>query len=335
MEGQDAPIAPEATPNEPVAPAAPAPNEAPASPTPEAPAAQPQATPTPAVPTTPGGVPKGTAPGDIDTDALLDALEAEAKAEEEAAAAQPPADPVEPPASPEPPVTPPAEEPKPGEEPAAAVLPDEPIDINNVETYFTTPEVPEYGIKPVGELRDPEPGESANDYFKQVTMPAIVQTVQNVAGFAQRNNDLSEQHATQAQEKQFAERMEGWGKEIESLNTRGIIKDIEKDANGAILPDSAGGKVVGDVLKFMKTYNEDPKNKDSQITSFAHGYVTWKNESDTAAAAAARGEKQQTRAEKARALSGGGNGRKGAPKAPTHVVRGQKATDLDFDELLG
>lgn len=322
-----------------------APAPAPADPTPAPAPADPTPAPAPAPTDSNPTIQPGQSPTDLDFDTLLDDIDKEIEEED---GTQPPADPNAPdpnnptPPAPADPNAPPADDPTknpdgtpkdpqptPGE--PAPLDPTQPVDIDDVERYFSAPEIPELGIKPIGELRNPEAGETANDYFKNVTMPAIMQTVKNMTGFAQHNEQVAQRGEQDAQIQRDQEMVS----EIDALIASKAMPAYTKSANGQVDPKSEGGKVIGEVLKLMSEHNSDAKNK--AITSFDHGYRALYLPAQEAARKEAEKTAGQQRRSGANAVLNGG-GRSGGSPAPNgqpqHIRKGQSVTDLDFDNLV-
>lgn len=267
---------------------------------------------------------------EIDFEQALDDLANEL--EEEGAQPKDPENPEEPENSenPEAPKDPEAPE-QPKEEPAKPTD-DDPfaqVDYKDVSSLISLPEDPEYNIKPLGEIRNPNPGETAQDYFTTVTAPAVAQLVQNMTGAATRNVDRMHAQAQQAE----VERMQSWGVQIQDLEKRGYLKGVGRNGN-VIDPQSEGGQQIGKVLEYIKEHNSKPENQNDQITSFKHGFLQWSRDQQEQQKTDTRQQNNQRRRNNAALLGGGGNGN-GAPKnAAPRIRKGQAVTDLDFESLL-
>lgn len=306
----------------------------------------PNPNPAPAAPAPNGDahIQPGQAPTDLDIDAALSEIDAELEAEkaeeerlkqEEEAKnnPQPNADPNKPAVDPNKPAENPDD--KKNEPPVNETFDaTKPVDLNNAEAYFTA-NVPELGIAPIPEIRNPEQGETAADYYKNVTLPAIVQTVRNMTGFAQHNSQLE----TQAQAQEQVQRDLATVAEIDKLIDGKMMPAYTKDASGAVDPNSEGGKVIGEVMQMIAKHNADPANAANKITSFDHGFRALYQPAQAEAAkeqAKKDAENKRSAANGALGANRGGNGANGAPRVGTqHIRKGQSITSLDFDDILG
>jgi hypothetical protein len=273
----------------------------------------------------------GQSPTDLDFDAMLEEIDAELDADKPAdeEEEQPPADEEE-----EKPADEEEEKPKEEEEekpPVEGADLNTVVDIADVEQYFAAQPDPRYGIEPVGEVRNPEPGESAADYFKNVTMPATIQAVKNMTGFAQRNADIESQQGAE----QIVARDAAWVNEFDALIKSNAMPAYAKDADGRVDPASEGGKVIGEVMQLMSEHNQ--KNPDRQITSVDHAFrALYQPAQEKAAAEAAKQAQQQRRSGANSVLNGRPGGATNAnAKGPQSIRKGQSVTDIDYESLLG
>lgn len=333
--GAPAPIAPDAGAPAPVADPAPAP--APADPTP-APAPAPAPAPTPGNPT----IQPGQSPTDLDLETLLNDAEAEANGAQPPAdpnqpdpnaPPQPPADPNAPPVDPNAPPAADPNAPDPNAPPATPPPANEPIDYSVVDNHFNVEADEEFGIAPIGDLRNPEAGETAQDYFKAVTLPAVMQVVKNMGGMAQRNLAIEQRGI----EDQSNQRQQAWKGEIDALIGSKAIPAYTLDAQGSVDPNSEGGKIIAQTFQLMNEHNAKPENANRKITSFDHGYRALTQP------AIAQAEKDAANAaanDKRRGANGVLNSKPGTapgrqPGTPQHIRKGQSPTDLDMEQLLG
>lgn len=329
------------------APAAPAPEGgAPAGgdPTPPAdPGQQPAAPVDPQAPADPTIQP-GQSPTDLDFEAMLDEIDNELAEEDgqqpnpdDPNAQQPPADPNNPdgqqPPKPEGEEEDPnKQQPQPPADPTA--LPeDAAVELDDYDRYFNVQANEELGIAPIGEIRNPEPGETAQDYYKNVTLPAVVQTVKNMTGFATHNQQVTER----AQQQEAAQRDQATVGEIDSLVKAGKMPAYTL-SDGAVDPNSEGGKVIGEVLKMAAEYNQKPENANRKITSFDHAFHSLYVPAQQAAEKNAKTQQQQQKRQAANSVlnpSPNGNGAGGSQnRQPQHIRKGQSVTDIDFEEAL-
>lgn len=284
----------------------------------------------------------GQAPTDLDMDALLAENEAEEKAAADAEAAKKAEDDAEalkqenlakglnedgtPKAPAEDPNKPPVEDPNKPQLPADV---NQPVDLNDIDQYFNAVEDPRYNIKPIGEIRDPEAGESAADYYKNVTLPAMLQTQANRDGFAQRNADIESGKAQEA----MNAKLDTWVGEMKTLSEQGLLPKF--DDSKPIDPKSDAGKVIGDTWNMINEYNkEHPQNR---IESFDHGFRSLyqpKAAADKAQADAAAADAR--RAAGNTVITGrGGNNATPPANGPRAYRKGQSVTDIDFEKALG
>lgn len=280
----------------------------------------------------------GQSPTDLDFDAMLEEIDAELGADKPADEEEddkPPLDPENPDDVPEddkdkPPVDPDAK-PEDDKPPVEGADLNTVVDIADVEQYFAAQPDPRYGIEPVGEVRNPEPGESAADYFKNVTMPATIQAVKNMTGFAQRNADIESQQGAE----QIVARDAAWVNEFDALIASKAMPAYAKDADGRVDPASEGGKVIGEVIQLMSEHNQ--KNPDRQITSVDHAFrALYQPAQEKAAAEAAKQAQQHRRAGANSVLNGRPGGATNAnAKGPQSIRKGQSVTDIDYESLLG
>lgn len=326
-------------------PAAPADNGGvPAAPAPADPAPAPAAPAEPQAPANPTIQP-GQSPTDLDFDAMLDEIDQELANED---GQQPPADPnnpegEQPPADPN---NPDGQQPNGEQQPQQPQQPEQPpapadpaalpenefVELDDYDRYFNVAENEELGIRPIGEIRNPEQGESAQDYFKNVTTPAVVQLVKNMTGFATHNQQVTERQA----EAQAAERDTNTIAEIDGLIKSGAMPAYTMK-DGSVDPSSEGGKVIGEVLKMATEHNQKPENANHRITSFSHAYhQLYKPAQEQAAKDAKKNEQHQRRSNANAVLNGGrtnGAGAGGRPQAQS-IRKGQSVTDLDFENML-
>ncbi len=305
------------------------PEPAPA-PAPQDPNANPQPQPEPTNPNDPHIKP-GQAPSDLDMDALLEELENEVEDEKNPKPVDPNA-PQDPNAQPQNPESPKPEEPaKQPEQPSGD--PFEQVDYKDPANVFAPAEDPDYNIAPIGEIRNPEPNETAQDYFQKVTAPAVMKLVQNMTGIAARNADRQGMQ----QQQEIESVRNGWVQEIDELVKGNHMPAYTVDSTGAMDINSEGGKVVGAVLKFIEEFNARPNvkgNPNRQIKSFEQGFNAYQRVEAARQKQEAAQASGQRRRSAAAIIGGGGNGN-GAPKARKQNIRkGQSVTDLDFENLL-